>query len=157
MRAYDQMMREQVAPRLREARFTGTLRSFAIRRGAARGGVRWQKDGRFARTGRLRFTGDVDYWCGAGVLAELFPAPARMTWWEVRDGEPSEPVADSVVAAVCQYVLPCRPGGAASLRRLCPRRLDMAATAAAHRTVPYIPGRLEVRHGLGWARRMRRR
>lgn len=104
--AYDQMMRGQVAPRLREAGFTGTLRSFTIRRGQARGELRWQKDGRAVRAGRLPFTANIDYWCGGGRIAELLPAPARDTWWVLCSGEPTGPVADSVVTAVVRYVLP---------------------------------------------------
>jgi hypothetical protein len=38
--AYDRMMREQIAPRLREAGFTGTLRSFTIRRGRGQDAAR---------------------------------------------------------------------------------------------------------------------
>jgi hypothetical protein len=102
---YDQMMRGQVAPRLREAGFTGTVRSFTIRRGDARGELRWVKDGRAVRAGLLRFTAEVDYWCGGGRIAELLPAPARDTWWELHSGEPSGPVADRLVIAAVRYAL----------------------------------------------------
>jgi hypothetical protein len=109
--AYDDMMREQVAPRLREAGFTGTSRGFTIRRGPARGELRWQKDGRAVRAGLLPFTANIDYWCGRGRIADVLPAPAEDTWWELRDGEPTSPVAESVIAAVVHYVLPAMLAG----------------------------------------------
>ncbi len=98
--AYDRMMREQVAPRLRAAGFTGTLRSFTIRRGTARCELRWQKDGRDVRAGRLSFTANLDWRCGGGRVYKVLPAPAHDTWWDLNDGEPTEPVADAVVTVV---------------------------------------------------------
>ena len=104
--AYDRMMREQVAPGLRAAGFTGTLRSFTIRRGTARCELRWQKDGRDVRAGRLSFTANLDWRCGGGRVYKVLPAPAHDTWWDLNDGEPTEPVADAVVTVVLRYVLP---------------------------------------------------
>jgi hypothetical protein len=104
--AYDQMMRGQVGPQLRAAGFTGTLRSFTVRHGKARGELRWVKDGRAVRAGLLRFTAYIDYWCGGGRIAELLPAPALDTWWDLHSGEPAGPVADGVVIAAVRYALP---------------------------------------------------
>lgn len=98
--AYEHMMREQVAPALRYLGFTGTLRTFKYRSGSASGTVQWQKDARAIRAQRLSFTANVSYLCAVGRIAELMPAPATDTWWELRGGAPTGPVAASVVSAI---------------------------------------------------------
>jgi hypothetical protein len=49
---------------------------------------------------------NLDWLCGAGRFSELMPVPAIDTWWEVRGGQPTGAVADSVISAVRSYVLP---------------------------------------------------
>jgi hypothetical protein len=55
-KAYDQMMREQVAPALRLLGFTGTARIFRYRMGSHKCEIQWQKDARQTRRGVLFFT-----------------------------------------------------------------------------------------------------
>jgi hypothetical protein len=104
--AYEQMMRGQIAPALRELGFTGTLRIFRYRGGSRKGEIRWIKDARQTRNQILRFAMNLGWCCAGGRLYELMPEPATDTWWTVRGGQPTGPVADSVVAAVRCYVLP---------------------------------------------------
>ena len=104
--AYEHVMHDRVAPALRELGFTGKLRTFKYRRGAAEGTVEWQKDARAIRAQRLLFTANVTYWCGAGRIADLMPVPATDTWWNLTSGEPTDPVAESVVSALRRYALP---------------------------------------------------
>jgi hypothetical protein len=104
--AYDEMMRRQVAPALRELGFSGTLRIFRYSSGGRHGEFRWQKDGRASGRGLLRFTMNVNWLCGSGRVGELMPVPATDTWWEIRSDRPTGPVADSVVSAVRCYILP---------------------------------------------------
>jgi hypothetical protein len=118
---YDRIMRLDVAPQLRAAGFTGTLRSFTMRRGSARGELRWEKDGRWVRTGLLRFTAKVDYWCGGGRIAELLPAGTRDTWWRLRDDEPTRPIAEDVTGVVLRYVLPAILSGLEETDRVADR------------------------------------
>jgi hypothetical protein len=103
---YEQMMRGQIAPALRDLGFTGTLPIFRYASGGRSGEIRWQKDGRRARLQVTLFTMNLDWLCGAGRVSELTPVPAIDTWWEVRGGHPTDAVADSVVRAVRSYVLP---------------------------------------------------
>jgi hypothetical protein len=103
--AYEQMMRGQVAPALRDLGLTGTLRIFRYVADGRSGEIRWQKDGRQTRRQILPFTMNLDWLCGAGRVSELMPVPATDTWWEVRGGHPTDAVADSVVSAVRCYVL----------------------------------------------------
>jgi hypothetical protein len=104
--AYDVMMREQVAPALRELGFTGTLRQFTIRRDGAHGTVAWQKDARAYRMQLLLFTANISYWCGSSRIAHLMPEPVRDTWWQLTGGEPAGPVAQAVITAVRCFALP---------------------------------------------------
>jgi hypothetical protein len=97
---YDQMMRDQIGPALREMGFKGTRRKFSYRSGSHSGSVQWQKDGRFARAQLLPFTANVSYWCGADRIGMLMPAPATDTWWELHGGQPTGPVAESVITAI---------------------------------------------------------
>lgn len=106
VQAYDHMMRDQVAPQLRGAGFTGSLRAFTIRRGAAHGSVKWQKDGRAVRAGMLRVTANIKYWCGGGRIAELMPAPTLDTWWELRDGQNPEVIGQALITTILRYALP---------------------------------------------------
>jgi hypothetical protein len=64
--AYDQMMRRVIGPALRQFGFTGTVREFKYGSRSQFGVVAWQKDGRdVVRAQILRFTANVNYWCGA--------------------------------------------------------------------------------------------
>ncbi len=105
-RAYDQMMREQVAPALRELGFTGTARIFRYWSGGHKGQIRWQKDSRQTRRQLLLFTMKLGWWWGGGRICDLMPVPAIDTWWELRGGQPAEPVASSVVSAIRCYAVP---------------------------------------------------
>lgn len=91
--AYDQMMREQVAPALRELGFTGTARIFRYRSGDHKGEIRWQKDARQTRRQLLLFTINLGWWWGGGRICELMPVTASDTWWELRGSLPTETVA----------------------------------------------------------------
>jgi hypothetical protein len=70
---YDVVMREHVTPALRELGFTGTRRKFTMRRDGACGVLEWQKDSRAYRSGYVRFTANMDWWCGSGRIGELIP------------------------------------------------------------------------------------
>lgn len=109
--AYDQMMREQVAPALRELGFTGTARIFRYWSGGHKGEIRWQKDARQARRQILRFTINLGWRWGGGRIYELMPVPAGDTWWELRGGQPAGPVASSVVSAIRCYAVPAIQAG----------------------------------------------
>lgn len=109
--AYDQMMREQVAPALRELGFAGTARIFRYGSGGYQCEVRWQKDARWVRRQLLRFTMNLGWRWGGGRIFELMPVPAGDTWWDLRGGQPSEPVAASVVSAIRCYALPAIQAG----------------------------------------------
>jgi hypothetical protein len=109
--AYEQMMRGQVAPALRELGFKGTLRIFRYGSGSRKGEIRWQKDGRATRQQRLFFTINVGWVQGGGRIGELMPLPATDTWWELHKGQPTEPVAHSVVSAIRIYALPAIQAG----------------------------------------------
>jgi hypothetical protein len=98
--AYDQMMREQAAPALRELGFTGTARIFRYWSGGHKGEIRWQKDARQARRQILRFTINLGWRWGGGRIYELMPVSAGDTWWELRGGQPAGPVASAVVSAI---------------------------------------------------------
>src|SRR5215469_7313450 len=104
--SYEQMMREQIAPALRDVGFTGTLAVFRFAAGDRAGEIRWQKDGRQARRQITLFTMNLNWLCGAGRISELMPLPATDTWWEVRGGYPTDAVAESVVSAVRCYAVP---------------------------------------------------
>jgi hypothetical protein len=109
--AYDQMMREQVAPALRELGFTGTARIFRYGSGGHSGELRWQKDARQTRRQLLLFTINLGWWWGGGRIYELMPVPAGDTWWELRGGQPAGPVASSVVSAIRCYAVPAIQAG----------------------------------------------
>jgi hypothetical protein len=109
--AYEQMMRGQVFPALRELGFKGTLRSFSYGSGSRKGEIRWQKDGRATRQQRLFFTINVGWAQDGGRIGELMPLPATDTWWELRGGQPTEAIAHSVVSAVRIYALPAIQAG----------------------------------------------
>lgn len=109
--AYELMMREQVGPALRELGFAGTARIFRYGGSGCRCEVRWQKDGRWTRQQSLRFTINLGWWWGGGRIFELMPVPAGDTWWDLRRGQPSAPVAVSVVAAIRCYALPAIQAG----------------------------------------------
>jgi len=105
-RSYEQMMREQIAPALRDVGFTGKLSVFRFVGGDRAGEIRWQKDGRQARRQITLFTMNLNWLCGAGRISDLMPLPATDTWWEVRGGYPTDAVAESVVSAVRCYAVP---------------------------------------------------
>ena len=105
------MMRRVIGPSLRQLGFRGTVREFKYGSRSQFGVVRWQKDGRAARAQRLRFTGNVGYWCGADRIGFLMPVPAHDTWWEIRGGQPYGSVAESVITAVRRYALPAIQAG----------------------------------------------
>jgi HEAT repeats len=115
--AYDQMMRQVIGPALRQLQFRGTLREFKYGDRSQFGAVRWQKDGRAARAQLLAFTANVDYWCGADRIGWLMPVPAHDTWWDIRGGQSYDSVAESVISAVRQYVLPAIQAGLEDLQR----------------------------------------
>jgi hypothetical protein len=103
---YDLMMGEQVFPALRELGFTGTARKFTMRRDGAYGVLAWQKDSRFYRHGLVSFTANMSWWCGSGRIGRLIPTRAVDTWWALRNGEPADPVAQSVLTAVRCFARP---------------------------------------------------
>jgi hypothetical protein len=103
---YDVIMREHVAPALRELGFTGTRRKFTMRQDGACGVVAWQKDSRFYWYGQVRFTANMDWWCGSGRIGELIPAYTPDTWWTVTADEPAAPVVRSVVTTIRCFALP---------------------------------------------------
>ncbi len=140
-RAYQQMMRGQVAAGLRALGFTGTYRVFRIRRGGHYGEVRWQKDARQIRRLRLRFTVNVGYRWGGSRIAMLMPEPQTDIWWELADGQPAGPVGDSVIAAVRRYALPAILAGLDDLDR----QQDPAVRWA--RTFPPVPESLRLPDG----------
>jgi hypothetical protein len=109
--AYAAMMREQIAPALRELGFTGSSGVFSYGSGGSQGHARWQKDARQWRQQRLRFTVNVGYWWASDRISQLMPEPTTDTWWEIRAGQPVGPVADSVVTAVRRYALPAIKAG----------------------------------------------
>ena len=108
---YDQMMRRIIRPGLGELGFRGTLREFRYGSRGQFGVVAWQKSGRAVRRQILRFTANVDYWCGSDRIGGLMPVPAADTWWQISGEQPCEPVAESVIAAVRQYALPAIQAG----------------------------------------------
>jgi hypothetical protein len=71
--AYAVMMREQIAPALRELGFKGSSGTFTMRRDGAHGEIRFQKDGRSVRGQILPFTVEVGYWCGQTASARCCP------------------------------------------------------------------------------------
>jgi hypothetical protein len=116
--AYNQMMRQVIAPVLCQIGFRGTVRRFKYGSRSQFGVLDWQKDGRGARAQRLFFTANVNYWCGADRIGFLMPVPAHDTWWEIRGGLPYDSVAESVIAAVRRYALPAIQAGLEDPRRL---------------------------------------
>ncbi len=102
------MMREQVAPALREMGFRGTLRVFTYAAGRHAGSVRLQKSRHSSRRS-VDFTFHVGAPCmGSEELVNLMTEqdrPARW-WWTVVAGEPTAEVAESVAAAFRWYALP---------------------------------------------------
>jgi len=107
LNAYDVMMRERVTPALHELGFTGTLRQFTIRREGAHGVLAWQKDSRFYRHGHVNFTANMGWWCGSGRIGELIPTGSKVdTWWKLKDGEHTDPVAHSVITTIRCFALP---------------------------------------------------
>jgi hypothetical protein len=131
--AYDHMMRDQVAPALRELGFTGTARIFRYWSGGRKGEIRWQKDSRQTRQQLLRFTMNLGWWSGGGRVRDLMPVPATDTWWELRGAEPTEPVAVSVVSAIRCYVVPAIQAGLDDLA------LQQAPDGHWPRTFPSVP------------------
>jgi hypothetical protein len=109
--AYEQMMRGQVAPVLRELGFNGTLRIFSYGNGSRKGEIRAQKDGRATPQQRLFFTISVGWSGDGGRIGELMPLPATDTWWELRGGQPTGAVARSLVSAIRIYALPAIQAG----------------------------------------------
>ncbi len=109
--AYEQMMRGQVAPALRELGFNGTLRIFSYGNGSRKGEIRAQKDGRAIRQQRLFFTISVGWAGDGGRIGELMPLPATDTWWELRGGQPTGAVVRSLVSAIRSYALPAIQAG----------------------------------------------
>jgi hypothetical protein len=105
--AYDVMMGEHVTPALRELGFTGTQRKFTMRRDGADGVLAWQKDSRFYRHGFMRFTANMNWWCGSGRVGELIPnGRAVDTWWALRSDVPTDPVAHSVLTTLRCFAVP---------------------------------------------------
>ena len=104
--AYAVMMREQIAPALRELGFKGSSGVFTMRRDGAHGEIRFCKDGRSVRTQILPFTVEVGYWGRAGGIGSLLPVPGRDTWWELTGREPAGPVGETVIAVLRRYAWP---------------------------------------------------
>jgi HEAT repeats len=103
---YEVMMGEDVTPVLRELGFTGTRRKFTMRRNGACGVLAWQKDSRAYRYGEVRFTANMDWWCGSGRIGELIPACHPDIWWTVTAGEPAATTVLSVLTAIRCFALP---------------------------------------------------
>jgi hypothetical protein len=142
--AYEQMMRKQAAPALHALGFSGTFRAFRFRSGGHHGEVRWQKSRHNSRQ-HLRFTAHVFYWWGYSRISQLMPEPTTDVWWELRGGEPTDPVADSVVATIRRYALPAILAGLDDLDR----QQDPAVRwARAFPPVPDISTRLPDRGGI---------
>jgi HEAT repeats len=116
-RAFDLMMREQVAPALRELGLTRTGRIFQYSIGDGKCEIHWQKDTRQSRDHLLRFTMNLDWGWGLGRIYELMPVPAVDPWWELRAGGQTQPVAESVVAAIRCYAVPAMQAGLDDLTR----------------------------------------
>ncbi len=110
-RAFDLMMREQVAPALRELGFTRSARVFRYSSVGGQCEIHWQKDTRQSRHHVLSFTMNLDWGWGQGRLYEVMPVPAVDPWWELRGGEPTQLVADSVVSAIRCYAVPAMQAG----------------------------------------------
>ena len=108
---YDQMMRRIIGPALGELGFRGTLRELRYGSRGQFGVIAWQKSRRDVRRQILRFTANVDYWCGSDRIGGLMPVPAPDTWWQITGGQPCQPAAESVIAAVRQYALPAIQAG----------------------------------------------
>jgi hypothetical protein len=106
--AFSSMMREQVAPRVRELGFRGPVRAFRYTDGGHSGSVRLQKS-RYSTKKSVDFTFHIGAPCmGSAVIVSLMPLqePPVPYWWTVAAGEPTEAVAESVVAAIRTYALP---------------------------------------------------
>lgn len=100
------MMREQVAPVLRQAGFTGTFLTFKYANGDYAGTIRVQKSRHNSRQ-RVEFTLHVGAPClGSAEIFKLMPGSSPGRWWEVRAGQPTGPIADSVISAIRRYGLP---------------------------------------------------
>ena len=106
--AFQQMMRTQVAPSLRELGFIGPLRHLRYISGDHSGAIRLQKS-RYSSKQRVSFTFHVGAPCmGDVVIIYLMPErePPFPYWSELHAGQPTGPVADSVVAVVRHFALP---------------------------------------------------
>jgi hypothetical protein len=104
--AFEQMMRDQVAPALRELGFRGSFRSFRYARGhrfavlaarKSRHSNRHEVDFQLLLTG-----GPVIEW----NLHSFMPGQPSGFGWTVRAGEPTGPVAGAVTDAVRRYGRP---------------------------------------------------
>lgn len=105
---FKQMMRAQVAPAIRELGFKGPSRHFRYASADYSGGIRLQK-WRFSSRRRVYFTFHVGAPCMRDKpIVYLMPErePPVPYWWQLDAGQPAEPVADSVVAAVRRFGLP---------------------------------------------------
>lgn len=105
---FDAMMRLQVSSALRELGFRGTPRLYRLTSGKHAGSIRLQKS-RHSRREHVEFTFHVSAPCmGSEVIVYLMPErdPPVPYWWALAAGEPSGPVADSVISAIRGYALP---------------------------------------------------
>jgi hypothetical protein len=66
----------------------------------------WQKDSRDYRHGQVRFTANMEWWCGSGRIGELIPRCHPDTWWTVTAGKPAATAARSVLTAIRCFALP---------------------------------------------------
>jgi hypothetical protein len=104
--AFEQMMRGQVAPALREMGFTGSFRTFRYTRGH-RSGTIWARKSRHSNRQEVDFEllltgGHIIEW----NLHSFMPGQPTGFGWTVRAGEPADPVAGAVIAAVRRYGRP---------------------------------------------------
>jgi hypothetical protein len=109
---FKQMMRDPVAPPLRELGMQGSVRrGFRYQRGDYTGFLGVEKH-RYSTRHEAEFTVNVgatytptqqSYWYDR--LGFLMPA-RHDTWWTLRVGQPIEPVADEVLAAIRDYGWP---------------------------------------------------
>jgi hypothetical protein len=107
--AFRQLMRQQVAPPLRDMGFKGSLRVFTFAGGNHAGSLRLQKS-RYSSKQVVEFTFHVGAPCmGSEPITDLMPyrePPVPYFLFQVRADQPTAPVAEAVLAAVDDYAAP---------------------------------------------------
>lgn len=108
---FEHLMRDRVAPALRDLGLKGAFRSFTYRIGDLEGAV-WTRKSRYSRKAWVDFTlelGAAYLPTGAGYwnreLPSLIPGN-RDYWWRVEAGRPAEPIASTILSAFRSYGWP---------------------------------------------------